>query len=234
MRILVVEDERQLRQGLKELLEGCGYAVDTAESCKDAFRFLENVGQKERNQYDAFFLDVLLPDGDGFSICERIRKISAAPILFLTAMDQEDYVIKGLEMGADDYIMKPFRSRELISRLQANLRRIHQEQPGTLLCSGDLTLDIKKEHVLKAGKPLKLRRIEYELLKMFMQNEGILLRRERLLERMWDSAGEFVEDNTLSVQVSRLRERIGSWQGESYIETARGLGYRWRVNVEKQ
>ena len=233
LKILVVEDERQLRQGLMELLEDNGYQVDVADCQRAAMHFLKNAWEKENGAYDAYFLDIMLPDGDGFSVCRQIREHSAAPILFLTAMDQEDYVIKGLEIGADDYVTKPFRSRELISRLQANLRRTGKEQTETILCSGELRLDISRESVMRQGEILNLRRIEYELLKLFIQNNGILLRREVLLERLWDSAGEFVEDNTLSVQISRLRERIGKWEGKSYIETARGMGYRWTVPVQQ-
>lgn len=264
MRILIVEDEEQLRLGLSELLSGKGYQIETAGSLEEAEE-KRDLAKTENTPFQLYLLDVMLQEKSGFSLCEEIRKTENTPVIFLTGVDDEDSVIRGLEIGGDDYITKPFRSRELLSRIQANLRRYTAElmvsgstdrkedvnsgmavgdsgeaafakkdkRPKTCLKSGDIVFVEEEERVYLANEELKLRKVELELLKYFMQNDGLLLRRERILERMWDSVGEFVEDNTLSVQISRLRQRIGKYGKEDYIETVRGMGYRWCQPVEK-
>lgn len=251
MRILIVEDEKQLRIGLHELLQSRGYQVEAAEDIFQA-REKRKWAQESKNPFHLYLLDVMLGQDSGFDLCKEIRREEDAPVIFLTAMDDEESVIRGLEIGADDYVAKPFRSRELLSRIEANVRRYQsgfsqivpgQEptaEPGQAdgricLKSGDLLFVPGEERVYLKGKELKLRKIEITLLKYFMQNHGLLLRREQILESLWDSAGDFVEDNTLSVQISRLRQQLGRYgkAGRDYIETVRGLGYRWCVPVEK-
>ena len=264
MRILIVEDEEQLRLGLFELLSGKGYQIETAGSLEEAVE-KRQCAKEENTPFALYLLDVMLQEKSGFTLCEEIRKTENTPVIFLTGVDDEDSVIKGLEIGGDDYITKPFRSRELLSRIQANLRRYTEmtvsknlegqknfrsstsvegfeeaafssKDMKTRIClkSGDIVFVEKEERVYLAEEELKLRKVELELLKYFMQNDGLLLRRERILERMWDSVGEFVEDNTLSVQISRLRQKIGKYGKEDYIETVRGMGYRWCQPVEKR
>jgi len=243
MKILIVEDEEQLLTGLKELLQGKGYQTELAENLLQA-QEKRLQAKEEKAPFDLYLLDVMLEEGSGFELCRKIREEEDVPVIFLTAMDDEDSVIYGLEIGGDDYVTKPFRSRELLSRIEANIRRYcsgifpdFSEQSSNLaavfekgrVCfqSGNLLFVPKEERVYLNGEELKLRKTEITLLKYFMQNYGILLRREQILERLWDSVGEFVEDNTLSVQISRLRRQIGRFGTENYIETVRGLGYRW-------
>ena len=176
-----------------------------------------------------YLLDVMLPDGSGFDLCTYIREElrSEAPIIFLTALDDEDSVVKGLSLGGNDYLGKPFRVRELMARVGAHLNRCRK--CGTVYKVGDLTYDRETGRVFKAGKELELRRNELKLLGCFMENPGILIPREGLLELMWDIDGDFVDDNTLSVAVSRLRKKLGKWNGRDYIDTVRGIGYRWNA-----
>lgn len=247
MRILVVEDEEQLCIGLCELLRGKGYQVETAKNIQEAEE-KRRKAKKENVPFQLYLLDVMLERESGFTLCQLIRKNENTPIIFLTAMDDEESVVHGLELGGDDYVTKPFRSRELLSRIQANLRRYrvephkeHENLENAFDCdrkklyyrSGEIVFAVGEERVYLQEKELSLRKMELELLKYFMQNNGILLRRERILEKMWDSVGDFVEDNTLSVQISRLRQRIGKYNGENYIETIRGMGYRWCQPVER-
>ena len=245
--ILIVEDEEQLCVGLRELLQGRGYQVEVAEDILQA-QEKRKWAQERREPFHLYLLDVMLGRDSGFELCEEIRREEDVPVIFLTAMDDEDSVIRGLEIGADDYVTKPFRSRELLSRIEANVRRyrsglnqnfpeqevkaaVESEPAKGKQCfqSGEIVFVPGEERVYLKGKELKLRRTEIILLKYFMQNHGILLRREQILESLWDSAGDFVEDNTLSVQISRLRGQIGRYgdEGREYIETVRGIGYRW-------
>lgn len=250
MRILIVEDEKQLRLGLGELLQGRGYEIEMAEDMQQAQAKIKEARQK-REPFHLYLLDVMLHNDSGFVLCQIIRNSKdATPVIFLTAMDDEDSIVRGLEIGGDDYMTKPFRSRELLSRLEANLRRYQTGfsqdsfevalggrvvlggdfRPATgkkCFQSGNLIFVSAEERVFKEGEELKLRRAELELLKYFMQNHGILLRREQILEKLWDSVDDYVEDNTLSVQISRLRQQIGKYEAGDYIETVRGMGYRW-------
>ena len=222
-KIIVVEDERDIREGLCELLVRDGYDVTACGSVQEAERSIAGGG------VDLYLLDVMLPDGSGFVLCEYIRGElgSDAPVIFLTALDDEDSVVKGLEMGGNDYLGKPFRKRELMARVGAHLNRCRK--CGTVYKVGDLTYDRETGRVFKAGKELELRRNELKLLGCFMENPGILIPREGLLELMWDIDGDFVDDNTLSVAVSRLRKKLGKWNGRDYIDTVRGIGYRWNA-----
>ena len=220
-RILVVEDEADIRDGLCELLVKEGYSVSGCGCASDARRFACEGG------YDMYLLDVMLPDGGGFDLCSYIRKQlgSEAPVIFLTALDDEDSVVKGLELGGNDYLGKPFRKRELMARISSHLNRYRKD--STLYTAGDLTLDAAAGRVYKGSEELVMRKNELKLLSCFMENPGILIPRLRLLELMWDMDGEFVDDNTLSVEISRLRKKIGRWKDREYIETVRGIGYRW-------
>ncbi|MEY8427475.1 response regulator transcription factor [Lachnospiraceae bacterium 46-15] len=223
-RILVVEDELYLQKTIKELLEKYGYHAITASGLSDAMHYVLNM-----DDIDLFLLDVWLPDGDGFKLCRHIRRHSLNPILFLTACNDEESVVKGLNLGGDDYISKPFRAAELISRIQANLRRQNTAHAVKILRGGEIKLDNQQGCAYKNGENLNLGTMEYQLLLILMQNARRIVKRELLLEKLWDNSGKFVEDNTLSVNMSRLRRKAGA----EYIETIRGFGYRFTKQVEE-
>lgn len=213
-KILVVDDDPVIREGLVELMQREGYETCAAGTCAQAWEALAL-------SPDLLLLDVALPDGDGFSFCREMRSRGMdTPVLFLTAFDQEDQVVKGLDSGGDDYIAKPFRMRELLSRVRARLRRT---EPSDLYCSGDLTIDFAASSVQTAEGEHLLTPTELRLLSALVRNAGRPLSRETLLGRIWDDAGTFVDDNTLTVNISRLREKVGVRR----IETVRGVGYRW-------
>lgn len=221
-KILIVEDDLYLRRDIKEVLAAKGYEV-LAASCVSEAR-----GYIYRNEeIDLYLLDIWLPDGDGFHICEEIRKRNLKPIIFLTVCDSEENVVKGLNLGADDYVIKPFRPGELLSRIQANLRRGEYLREQPVLKSGELVLDMSREEVSKEGELLKLSPVEYRLLKKLMENGEQIVKREQLLNCLWDFQCEGVEDNTLSVNMSRLRSKLGG----DYIETIRGFGYRFTGKI---
>lgn len=213
-RLLMVEDDPFLRQGLGELLLRERYEVDMAV----------NAAQAETRvaewKYDLILLDVGLPDGDGIELCTkwRARGVST-PILFLTARDEEIQIVQGLDAGGNDYVVKPFRMLELLSRIRALLRR---NRPSRYQNRG-LMVDLERMSAQRDGKALYLTPIEFRILSMLIQSGGRILPRTLLLEQIWDMGGQFVDDNTLSVHMSRLREKIGP----EYIRTVRGVGYQW-------
>lgn len=221
-KLLIVEDEPFLRKSIKELLIQKGYAVIDACSKADAMQYV-----LQMKEIDLYLIDVWLPDGDGFEICEQIRKRSTAPIIFLTACDDEASIVKGLNMGADDYVTKPFRTAELLSRIGANLRRTSMEQTIEIMQSEEIVLDLHQERVYKNHVDLGVSTMEYQLLKILMRHPGMIVKRELLLDRLWDASGKYVQDNTLSVSVSRLRGKVG----QEYIETIHGVGYRFTKPV---
>jgi len=223
-RILIVEDDLYLRRDIKEVLETKGYEVVAASCVREALAYIY-----KETEIDLYLLDLWLPDGNGFQICEEIRKRNLKPIIFLTVCDNEENVVKGLSMGADDYVTKPFRPGELLSRIQANLRRGENLWEKPVLKSGELVLDISREEVLKSGELLKLSPVEYRLLRKLMENGGQIVKREQLLNCLWDFQHEGVEDNTLSVNMSRLRGKLGG----NYIETIRGFGYRFTGKIHR-
>lgn len=179
---------------------------------------------------DIYIVDVMLPDGDGFSLCEKIRERDTSPIIFLTACSDEESIVRGLNLGADDYVTKPFRTKELLSRIRANLRRqiMWKDLP---LSSGDLVINREAEIVYREGKRLKLTQIEYTLLLYLLEHTGKVLNREQLIDHVWSDYDDAVEDNTLSVVMSRLRRKIGTYQGKPYLEVVWGIGYRYLLPV---
>ena len=221
-KILVVEDDAYLRRDLNESLIKNEYDVITASSVGEACCYIRN-----EVEIDLYLLDVWLPDGDGFEVCREIRKHNQKPVIFLTACDDEENVIKGLNMGGDDYVFKPFRMGELLSRIAANLRRTKIFEDKCYLQSENFKLDFKQGVLLKGNSILSLTPMEYRIMEKLMENGERIVKREQLLEALWDSEGNFVEDNTLSVSVSRLRNKLGG----NYIETIRGFGYRFIEKV---
>lgn len=228
IRILVVEDDIYLMESIVRLLENRKFQVKAVSSKEEA---LWEINAEQI--YDVYLLDVILPDGSGFDLCRVIREKSSALILFLTSCDDEESITKGLDMGGDDYITKPFRVAELLSRINANLRRFRQfHQPGRkIVVSGDIRADLENVQVWKKGELLKLTPVEFQLLEIFLNHSEVIVRRRMLLERLWDGHGNFVEDNTLTVSVSRLKAKLGVCGDEKkqYIETIRGYGYRWNM-----
>ena len=224
-RILLVEDDDQIASYLGELLRAEGFDTQIAGSKKEAGECLW------AKAFDLVILDVSLPDGNGFSICAEIKREYEIPVIFLTASGDEYSVVAGLDMGADDYIAKPFRPRELISRIRSVLRRCKKEQ--RILSCGDLRVNVSLATVTKGEKELFLSALEYRLLLLLLQNKGQILTRNQLLEEIWDASGEYVNDNTLSVYMKRLREKIEeNPQSPRLLHTIRGIGYRMENRTE--
>ena len=225
-KILLVEDDGQIASYLGELLRAEGFDTQIAGSKKEAGEGLL------AQAFDLVLLDVSLPDGNGFSVCAEIKREYEIPVIFLTASGDEYSVVAGLDMGADDYIAKPFRPRELISRIRSVLRRCKKEQ--RILSCGDLRVNVSSATVTKGEKELFLSALEYRLLLLLLQNKGQILTRNQLLEEIWDASGEYVNDNTLSVYMKRLREKIEeNPQSPRLLHTIRGIGYRMEDRAEQ-
>lgn len=217
--LLLVEDDSAIAMGLSYALEQEGHAVLVCPGKRAALAALE-----ERN-FDLAVLDVTLPDGTGYEVCRALRgEEKKTAVIFLTVLGEEGQVVKGLDMGADDYIVKPFRLRELLSRVRTVLRRA---EAGEVVQTGRLAVFLKQGRAELAGQAVPLTALEYRLLAILAQNKGQLLTRARLLEEIWDVGGDFVNDNTLTVYIKRLREKIEEdVQNPVFIKTVRGLGYR--------
>lgn len=225
--ILLLEDDMSLIDGLRYSLKKNDYAVEVARTVSEAKDMLQNI-----DQYDLLILDVTLPDGTGFEICEMIRnRNEQIPIIFLTASDEEVNVIRGLDSGGDDYITKPFKLGELCSRIRALLRRAGistREKRSEIEC-GDISIDFLSNRVLLNGKLLDLTYVEYRLLCLLVRNANYIVTRETILNELWDDNGNFVDDNTLSVYIRRLREKVETDPSHpEHLMTARGFGYQWK------
>lgn len=220
--ILLVEDDKNIVMGLEYTLRQEGYDVIV---CGDAAQAQKAVAQAH---FDLALLDLSLPDGSGYDICRSIKAHGDVPVVFLTARDDEPSVVMGLDMGADDYIAKPFRIRELLSRLRTVLRRAEKsDEPKDELRLMDITINTRQARVTKNGADIALTALEYRLLLTLAVNSGQVLSRMQLLEGIWDIAGDFVNDNTLTVYIKRLREKIeDDPQNPRLIHTVRGLGYK--------
>ena len=228
-RVLLVEDDGSLIDGLEYALKKDGFEVEVARSVEEFGKLYTD------GSFDVVLLDVSLPDGNGFEICERIRRTSEVPILFLTAADEEFNVVRGLDMGGDDYVSKPFRLNELLSRIHSLQRRAGKRGKGAgaiqepVLESGGIRVDLVGNRAWLEEEPLELTAQEYRLLCLFLKNQGMILTRERILDRLWDGNGEFVDDNTLSVYIRRLRSKIEEEPSSpKHLLTVRGLGYQWK------
>ncbi|MDE5746433.1 MAG: response regulator transcription factor [Acetatifactor sp.] len=217
MKILLVEDNDGIIMGLQYLLEQEGYVCQAARRRREAERML----QKELP--DLMLLDIGLPDGDGYQLCQSVRQQYDFPIIFLTAREEEEDVVHAFDLGADDYIIKPFRNRELLSRIKNALRRGSQERE--VLQCGQIELDVEGGKVRVAGEEVALTKLEYKILSSMMSYPGKLFTRDEILSDVWDFSGNFVNDNTLSVTMKRLREKLGDTEGR-IIKTVRGMGYR--------
>ena len=226
-KILVVEDDRALCNGICIALKSEQLTFFPCGTIKEAREIWKQHG------CDLILLDICLPDGNGMDFLKEIREISSVPVIFLTAADDEMSIVRGLDGGGDDYVTKPFKLGELCSRIRALLRRsgISAEE-GQLLKSGDIVVDLRRGRVMRGDEALDLTSAEFRLLGLFIRNEGIVVTRNMILEELWDSGGSFVDDNTLSVYVRRLREKIEAEpSAPKHLVTVRGFGYRW--NGEK-
>lgn len=218
-RILLVEDDKSIVENLSAFLRDEGFAVESTSTQDEALNLVEH------KEFDLVLLDISLSQGNGFAVCSGIKSSKDIPVIFLTASGDEYSVVAGLDMGADDYINKPFRPRELISRIKSVLRRCGKT-PSTME-EGGLKLDPVKGTVHKNGKEIFLSALEYKLLLVFFNNRGKVLTRNALLDEIWDVSGDFVNDNTLTVYIKRLREKIeDDPQRPVIIKTVRGLGYK--------
>lgn len=218
-KILLVEDDKSIVSNLTEFLKKEGFSVDSASGQRDAVERLDTT------RYDLILLDVSLADGNGFSVCRYVKEHTDAAVIFLTASGDEYSVVTGLDMGADDYVPKPFRPKELVSRIKSVLRR--SGKTGSIVVNGSLRIDTEKAAVSKNGQEIFLSALEYRLLLIFLNNRGIMLSRNKLLDEIWDMAGDFVNDNTLTVYIKRLRGKIeDDPQNPEIIKTVRGLGYK--------
>ncbi|MDD2235055.1 MAG: response regulator transcription factor [Desulfitobacteriaceae bacterium] len=222
MKILFVEDDKIIASGLCYSLKQEGYPVTHCLDVESAKNMLNEIS------FDMAILDLSLPDGSGYDICQIIKAKADIPVIFLTAIDDEVNVVMGLDMGADDYIAKPFRIRELLARIKSVLRRYDKtESAKTLIEFSGLKIDTAKAKVYKGEQEIPLTSLEYRLLLIFANHQGQVLSRHQLLDGLWDVAGDFVNDNTLTVYIKRLREKIeDNSQNPTIIKTVRGLGYK--------
>ena len=217
--ILLVEDDQRIVENLTEYLEGEGFQVRSAAGQTQALERLEG------ERFDLVLLDISLSDGNGFAVCSAIKALYHLPVIFLTASGDEYSTVTGFEVGADDYVPKPFRPRELLMRIKNVLRRT--SSGGGLVRLGPVEVDTVRGRATKDGQDLNLSALEYRLLLMFLNHPGAVLTRSQLLEGIWDIAGDFVNDNTLTVYIKRLREKIeDDPQAPALIKTVRGMGYK--------
>ena len=218
-KILLVEDDRGIVANLTEFLTAEGFQVKSASGQASALKLLES------ERFDLVLLDISLSDGNGFAVCSAVKSLYNIPVIFLTASGDEYSTVTGFELGADDYITKPFSPRELVTRIRNILRLTGGT--GSSVRLGEVTVDTVKGTASKNGRDLYLSALEYRLLLVFLNNRGAVLTRTQLLEAIWDAAGEFVNDNTLTVYIKRLREKIeDDPQNPTIIMTVRGLGYK--------
>ena len=224
-RILLLEDDLSLINGLSYAFQKQGYEADIARTIKEA------EGVWSEGKYDLLVLDVTLPDGSGFVFCEKVRRTSKVPIIFLTASDEETSIIMGLDMGGDDYITKPFKLGVLVSRINALLRRTRDfGTADTELQSNGIRVLLLQGQAYKNGALLELTAAEYKLLCLFMQNPNSVLSKEKILDKLWDCEGNYIDNNTLTVYIRRLRMKIEDNPSEpQMLLTVRRMGYKWNV-----
>lgn len=227
MKILMIEDDLSLINGLSFAIKKQGYELEVARTSAEADKLWI------KGEYALVILDVSLPDGSGFDICKKIRQTSKVPIMFLTAADEETDMIMGLDIGGDDYITKPFKLAVFLSRIHALLRRSSNfEERETELCSNGIRVELLKGKVYKNGEELDLTASEYKLLCLFMENPDRVLSAEQILSKLWDCSESYVDGNTLTVYIRRLRTKIENEPGRpEKIVTVRGMGYKWNAGA---
>ena len=214
-KILLVEDNEMIVKGLVYSLSKEGFETDIAYNAQEAESKIES------NVYDIIILDVMLPDGNGFELCKYIKENKDIPIIFLTAKDDEKDVVNGFNLGADDYVIKPFRTMELISRIYNVLRRYNKDK--NVIEIGQVRIDLEANRVYVDNKEVEFTALEYKILVLLFTNAGKTVTREKILDKIWDVAGNFVNDNTLTVYIKRIRDKLGK---SDVIKTIKGIGYR--------
>lgn len=220
MELFLLEDDDAIGIGLTYSLENEGYTVTLAKNVKDALKMIVE------KSFALYILDLTLPDGSGYDVCKKIKEIGDLPVIFLTAFDDEVNVVMGFDMGADDYISKPFRVKELLVRIKSVLRRYNRESPDGIVRIKNLLINTNEAKVYKNNAEIILTAMEYRLLLILLNNRGRVLSRNQLLENIWDIGGDFVEDNTLTVYIKRLRDKIEDDPTKPvFVKTVRGLGY---------
>ena len=215
-KILLIEDNEAIVKGLKYSLEQEKFEVDVTKNVQDSKIKLSS------NEYSIIILDITLPDGNGFDLCKYIKQNVETPVIFLTAKDEEQDVVKGFDLGADDYVIKPFRTRELISRINNILRRYEKEDANKLQ-AGNVVIDLDASRVYINNSEVVFTALEYKILVLLFSNKGRTITRDKILEKIWDVAGNFVNDNTLTVYIKRIRAKLGQ---DDVIRTIKGIGYR--------
>ncbi|HIU76380.1 MAG TPA: response regulator transcription factor [Candidatus Pelethocola excrementipullorum] len=226
--ILIIEDDTELACGIKEILcDCCGYDVFMAHSKKDALVQLKN------KHVDLCLLDIRLPDGNGYDLCRKMREFYQGGVIMLTACTNTEQIVEGLQAGADDYVTKPFQIAELLARIEAQFRRGYgnNEMVPKTAFSGELEIMMDQHHIYKNEKLVDLSIREYMICELLLEQRGRIVTRDVLLENIWDSRNKYVEEGTLNVHISRIRKKLGSYEGLSYIETIKGFGYRWAHQV---
>ncbi len=220
MKIFVLEDDNAIGIGLTYSLNKEGYEVTLAKTVQEAKKLISEA------EFELYILDLTLPDGSGYDICKRVNAMGDYPIIFLTAYDDEVNVVMGLELGADDYISKPFRIKELTARIKSVLRRYNKNGAESEIRVQDLTVLTSKMKGIKNGREIILTAMEYRLLMILINNRGTVLSRSALIENLWDIDGDFVNDNTLTVYIKRLRDKIETEPNKpKIIKTIKGLGH---------
>ena len=210
MKLLLIEDNKGIAKGLEFSLQGAGYETELCHNCEQAYA-------KIGGDYAVIIIDISLPDGNGFDLYKDIRRVNSSPVIFLTALDDEDSIVRGFDLGAEDYITKPFSTRELIARV----KRLTRKSESTVTV-GEITLDLDKQAVFKESEKVEFTALEYRVCSLLIQNHGAVVTREMILEKIWDIDGNYVNDNTLSVYIRRIRQKLGADQ----IKTVKGAGYR--------
>lgn len=214
-KLLLVEDNESILKGLKYSLEQEKFEVDVSKNVHNAKKNLDS------NEYDLIILDIMLPDGNGFELCKYIKEQKDTPIIILTAKDEEQDVVQGFNLGADDYVIKPFRTRELISRINNILRRYNKE--ASKLQTGNIVIDVDASRVYINNEEVVFTALEYRILLLLFYNMGKTVTRDNILDKIWDIAGNYVNDNTLTVYIKRIRAKLGE---NDVIKTIKGIGYR--------
>lgn len=221
-KILIIEDDDVIGTGLKYYLDAEDYEVYLAKNAKESLSIINNI-----NDLNIILLDINLPDMSGFDLFKKIKEIKNIPIIFLTANDLEISIVRGLDMGADDYITKPFKARELISRINAVLRRNGNSNRENIINIGNISIDINQAKVMKNNEVIFLTALEYKILLLLVLNPNIIFTREKILADIWDVSEEYVNDNTLTVYIKRIREKIeDDPSNPKVIKTIRGIGYK--------
>jgi len=221
-KILLVEDNDTIVLGLKYSLEQQNFIVQIAKTVKEAKDIFD------KKEFNLILLDISLPDGNGYELCEYMKKQKDTPVIFLTARDEETNVVLGLDMGADDYVIKPFRNRELISRINRVICRYEKsEEKMEIIKYKDIAIDVNNSQVFKNGEEIVLTSLEYKILLLLFSNQNRLVTREQILDKIWDIAGNFVNDNTLTVYIKRIRAKLNDDKSNpDIIKTIRGIGYK--------